>query len=67
MYVYKYDIYKLQILKSVWWQLWLFNFFSFDNTVNQLNLTAVKIGFLKMRTYLVQENLAFWKGTKVIF
>ena len=29
------------------------------NTVNQLNLTAVKISFLKTWTYLAQENLAF--------
>ncbi len=34
------------------------------NTVNQLNLTAVKISFLKVRTYLVQENLAFWQKAK---
>ncbi len=29
------------------------------NTVNRLNLTAVKIRFLKTQTYLAQENLAF--------
>ena len=35
------------------------------HTVNQLNLTALKISFLKIEIYLVQENLAFSKGVKI--
>ncbi len=35
------------------------NVFRYLTTVNQLNLTAVKISFLKTWTYLAQENLAF--------
>ena len=35
------------------------------NTVKQLNLTAVKISILDIRTYLVQENLAFGKEAKI--
>ncbi len=31
-------------------------------TVNQLNLTALKFIILQMETYLVQENLAFFKS-----
>ena len=31
-------------------------------TVNQLNLTAVKISYLKNWAYLAQENLAFLKA-----
>ncbi len=30
-----------------------------SSTVNQLNLTAVKLSFLKTLTYLAQDNLAF--------
>ena len=35
------------------------------NTVNQRNLKAVKVSFLKIWIDLVQGNLAFWKGLKI--
>ncbi len=36
----------------------------FVNTVNQLNLTAVKLSFLTTQTYLAQEN---WTFGKILF
>ncbi len=38
-----------------------------ENTVNQLNLTALKFSVLPMKTYLVQKNQAFFKSVPTVY
>ena len=54
----------LLYLKWHWWYS-ANKIFIGQITVNQLNLTAVKISYLKTQAYLAQENLAFWKKGQI--